>query len=133
MKVKDIKEDKQDWLVIENFHERYSFETIQSVYHNIDLLDLIKEYFKAEIELEDEIEVKTGYFDGVCYVVDKTRHALLDTDYEAPELKNVPIKKVMFNTICFISLEDFLNSELFSFVWGFTNSKFGLLDREGEL
>lgn len=31
------------------------------------------------------------------------------------------------------SLEKFLNSEHFSFVLGFTNSKFGLLDREGEL
>ena len=132
MKVKDIKEDKKDWLVIENFHERYSFETNLSVFHNIDLLDLIRKYFKIEIDLEDEIEVEK-YFDGSCYIIDKTRHNLLDTDYEAPELKNVPIKKVMFNTICFISLENFLNSEHFSFVWGFTNSKFGLLDREGEL
>ena len=55
MKVKDIKEDKKDWLVIENFHERYSFETNLSVFHNIDLLDLIRKYFKIEINLEDEI------------------------------------------------------------------------------
>lgn len=103
-----------------------------SVFHNIDLLDLIRKYFKIEIDLEDEIEVEK-YFDGSCYIIDKTRHNLLDTDYEAPELENVPIKKVMFNTICFISLENFLNSEHFSFVWGFTNSKFGLLDREGKL
>lgn len=88
---------------------------------------------EEEMELEDKIFRILHPVDGSCYIIDKTRHNLLDTDYEAPELKNVPIKKVMFNTICLISLENFLNSEHFSFVWGFTNSKFGLLDREGEL
>ena len=66
MKVKDIKEDKKDWLVIENFHERYSFETNLSVFHNIDLLDLIRKYFKIEIDLEDEIEVEK-YFTAKQY------------------------------------------------------------------
>lgn len=133
MKVKDIKDtEEKDWLVLMNWHERYSFSSDLSIYRKMTLLDLIKSDFYLEIDEDDEIEVEERYEMENSYLVDKSYHNTLDTKYEAPELKNSKVKKVGFNTYCFIPLNSFLENECFRFSWGFTNSKFGLLDREGE-
>ena len=114
-------EECVNWIVIETFQERYSFETYLRLHINTTLDDICKEY-----GIEDDDLQKTLGEDK--YKVDYSKHRDIDTKWSNPELDGLPLKAIHLESLLIVSLDEFYKDESACFVWGNTNSKFGLID-----
>lgn len=112
--------EKSNYLVIKTYHERYYFSTITNFYWNKTLKDILNEY---ELKMEDLDSSQKGF-----YMVDKSQIRQLGN----VELNYYKIDGVDgFDPDCLIIVD--LNeinpdNDYNEFIWGHTNTKFGLLD-----
>ena len=114
-----------NWIVIENFHERYSFETNMRLHINTSLKDIFKEYGVDP----DSDKIKKN---NNIYTIDYSKHTKIDTKYSNPDLVRLPLAAINLDSLLICSLDDFYEEQYASFIWGDTNSKFGLIDLEKE-
>ena len=114
-----------NWIVIENFQERYCFETSMRLHINTSLNDIFKEYGVDP----DSDKIKKN---NNIYTIDYSKHTNIDTKYSNPDLAGLPLAALNLDTLLICSLDDFYEEQYASFIWGSTNSKFGLIDLKEE-
>ena len=121
MEKKNIIQDIQsDWLVLETFHERYYFSTVMDFYENKKLSEVVDAVGYQFSDLE-----RCHITDTSCKI-DKTRPRPLDK-YEAEYYGLNPdnIQHISIDSVLIINFKEDWQGE---YVWGKTNTKFGLLD-----
>ena len=117
---------ERSWLVSETAHERYSFDTEINIYHNITLEKLVEQlgWTMEDVEKHPQDEI---------YTIDKTIHNELDTTYAYPEFKGTGARYIGLENCLIVPLDYLLAEESAHWIWGQTNTKFGLIDKKGEL
>ena len=120
-KVEDI---TSTWLVIETWHERYSFSTQVTTYVNKKLSEVAEELGFKFSDLS-----YCNIYDTHCKI-DLTQHEEFKGGYESWEVKDIDALK---DKVIPIHLESYLILNMNEdweneYVWGQTNKKFGLLD-----
>lgn len=121
---------KRNWIVLSVRHERYSFDTTLNIYWDRTLQDIMdNELFLPMYEqYKDKIEKVHSDPDDHAYMLDLSSHSEIDTQYTYPGLDANKIQHLHLDVYMFVPLDEFLNEEYQSFVWGNTESKFGILD-----
>ena len=117
---------KRDWLVSETAHERYSFDTEINIYRDYTLEDLVTElgWTMEDVEKHPQNEV---------YTIDKTKHGELDTQYTYPEFQGTGARYIGLENCLIVPLDVLITEEYAHWIWGQTNTKFGLIDKKGDL
>lgn len=114
---------KKDWITIEIDHERYSFDTNIGLWRNMTLDELLNEF--GYLHYKDKLEQSN---DGFRYTLDFSVWSELDTKYQYPELKELPLQHIHLDTLLIVEFDKFIEEEGASFIWGQTENKFGLID-----
>lgn len=110
-----------DYFAIEIYHERYMFSAETCFYRNEDLETVIKDCGYEIEQLEDR---EDGY-----YMIDLThRRPINDYEYETDRVKGVEHISPEVLLIIDLNQRDINKNEFHEFVFGKTNTKFGLLD-----
>ena len=116
-KVEDI---KSNWLVIETFHERYYFSTVVNHYEEKYLSEVVTDVGYNFSDLR-----YCNIHDTHC-VIDKTHsRAINETEEKYYGLETTHIQHITPDAILILNLKEDWEGE---YVWGKTNTKFGLLD-----
>ena len=120
-----------NWLVITTYHERYSFETEINKFNNCSLKEVLDNYYIYSDDYDRIEKYRDKTFpEENNYLLDLSAHYELDTEYTYTKLKGLPLQGIHLDVMYIIDLNKFDNSE--SFIWGNTETKFGLIDYNRE-
>ena len=109
-------------MVIETYHERYMFSTEVNFYIGETLRTAVEDSGYNIEDVEEHLQ-KDGR-----YMCDSTsRCAIADYEYETGKV--IGVKHIQPSSLLIIDLDTIdSNNSFYEFVWGQTNTKFGLLD-----
>lgn len=115
----------RNWITVYVYHERYSMETHLGLWKKKSLRDIIHEFGYNEEECH---LLRDPSLNEHIYGVDASRHSQIDTKYDLPGVDDTKISHLHLDSLMIADYDEFMRDEAASFMWGFSNHKFGLLD-----
>lgn len=115
---------KDNWIVTRLIHERYTFDVVTIIYRNKTIMEILDE--EAYWGLENKIE---KYENSNTYAIDEIYHEDPDSDTwcltEEEKKRFLPLH---VQSLMMMPLNEFLENEYLSGVFGSTNRKYGVMD-----
>ncbi|MGN0992953.1 MAG: hypothetical protein ACI4PE_03440 [Bacilli bacterium] len=112
---------KSNWIAILVYHERYYFSTEVGFYGNETLKTVVEDSGYDITKLEEK---RTGF-----YMLDITsRRPISEYEYETGKVTGVEHIQPQVLLLIDLNQIDFSHNDFNEFIWGHTNTKFGLLD-----
>ena len=113
-----------NWLILDIYHDRYSFENSCRLVFNKTLQEVIDETYAPETN--DWTKPRGELFPD-------EHHYLLDRCYSTVSTYCHDLKNYQISAIEIINIDELYEEKYVDFLWGFTNKKYGLLDtKDGE-
>lgn len=122
-------DEVRDWITINTYHERYSMETHLGLWTSMTLREIAHEFGESEYDI---YTTRAPEFHEHKYGIDKSRHSEIDTKYDLPGVDDTKVCHIHLDSVYIIDYNEFMAEGAGSFMWGFSNHKFGLLDSKRE-
>lgn len=121
----EVLDNIRNWITVYVFHERYSMETHMGLWMKKSLRDVIHEFGYHE---KDCHLLRDPKFEEHIYGIDESCHSKIDTKYDLPGVDDTKISHIHLDSLMIADYDEFMQNEAASFMWGYSNHKFGLLD-----
>lgn len=115
---------KNNWIVTELHHERYTFDIETLIYKNKTILEILDDlvYWGLENKLEK-------YENSNTYILDEIYHEDKDSDtWCLTEEEKNRFRPLHISALMITPLDEFLKEEYMSGCFGSTHRKYGIMD-----
>lgn len=110
----------RDWVTVDVYHDIYSMETHLKFWKAISLRELVHKFGENEKDLQ---EIKDPSLKKHEYGIDNSKHI---------DIGNELVSHILLNGIYIIDFQEFIAAGEGSYMWGYSNHKYGLLDSNTE-